>query len=219
MDQRHPRTVAVVAGGTEPQHAPWSVVGEADLVVAADSGYDHARLAGVDVDVLVGDLDSISAVGLQHARHRGVTIVEHPAAKDESDLELALVHGAATGASRLVVVASAGGRPDHALAIWLLLSSSRWADVEIVAWLDDTRVTVVRDQVELSGPAGSVVSLFSMGEEPALVTTEALEFSLDRELLPVGVTRGLSNTMLAERATVIVEAGVVVAVQPPVQAV
>ena len=51
-------TRAVIIAGGELDTTP--VVGPEDLVVAADSGYDHAVALGVAVDVPVGDLHSSS---------------------------------------------------------------------------------------------------------------------------------------------------------------
>ena len=63
------------------------------LVIAADGGLDHARAAGLDPDVLVGDLDSISALGLAWASEHA-EVVRHPVDKAATDTELAIAHAA-----------------------------------------------------------------------------------------------------------------------------
>ena len=59
-------------------------------MIAADAGLDHAEALGLPVDLVVGDLDSVSKEALERARRAGIAIEEHPAAKDQTDLELAL---------------------------------------------------------------------------------------------------------------------------------
>lgn len=58
------------------------------LVIAADGGLAHARVLGVNPQLLVGDLDSVEAADLR--RHESVPVESHPTDKDQLDLELAL---------------------------------------------------------------------------------------------------------------------------------
>ena len=95
------------------------------------------------MDVVVGDLDSVSPAALDAAGAAGARVVRHPTAKDATDLELALDEAVALGAQRVLVVASAEGRLDHLLASLLLLGSQRYAGVEIDALVGDALVHVV----------------------------------------------------------------------------
>ena len=108
----------VVASGEGPE----LTLARATRVVAADGGLLRARALGLDVDVVVGDLDSVTPEALAAAEAAGARVVRHPPAKDATDLELALDEAAALGASRVLVVASAEGRLDHLLGLLLLLS-------------------------------------------------------------------------------------------------
>ncbi|MEZ5255801.1 MAG: thiamine diphosphokinase [Ilumatobacteraceae bacterium] len=110
------RTGIVFIGGDAPSRAVIDALPDADLVVAADSGYDHAVAAGVDVDVLVGDLDSISQDGRRRATADGIRIERHRPDKDETDTELALRAAMDDGCRRIVGVSAVGDRIDHFLA-------------------------------------------------------------------------------------------------------
>src|SRR6185295_14992646 len=85
------RQAIVFGGGNAPSPRAIERLPIGALVVAADSGYDHARAHGIDVDELVGDLDSISPEALEAAKAAGVPIDLYPAAKDATDLALALL--------------------------------------------------------------------------------------------------------------------------------
>ena len=96
-----------------------------DIVIAADAGAQHARAWGWPIHLLIGDLDSLDAAEARRLREAGVPVVTAPAAKDETDLELALERALATDAESIVITGALGGRTDHLLANILLLRASR----------------------------------------------------------------------------------------------
>ena len=112
--------VVVFAGGDPPPSSVLAGLPTDAYVIAADSGFDHARRLGIEVDVLVGDLDSISPEGLALA---GV-VEKHPSDKDATDLAIALDAAVREGAARVFVVGGGGGRIDHFLANAALLASA-----------------------------------------------------------------------------------------------
>ena len=85
----------------------------------------------------------MSKDALERARGDGIPIEEHPAAKDQTDLELALDAAARGGATRIVVVSGGGGRFDHLLAGALALGRPVAEEVVIEAWLGDAWVAAV----------------------------------------------------------------------------
>ena len=113
---------------------------ERAYVIAADSGVDRALALGLRIDRAIGDFDSVSPAGLAAAEAAGAAIERHPAAKDATDLELALDAAIALEPSRILVIGSAGGRLDHLLGSILLLGDARYASATVDAYLDDNRV-------------------------------------------------------------------------------
>jgi thiamine pyrophosphokinase len=59
----------------------------------------------------------------------------------------------------------------------------------------------------LSGQAGDIVSLVPLGGHATGITTTGLEYPLTDGTLYFGATRGISNVMLGEQATVRFESG------------
>jgi thiamine pyrophosphokinase len=208
------QVVVVVAGGEPPFPTEGRVLPAGAYVIAADSGLDRARALGWPVDLVVGDLDSASAEAVAAARAAGTSIEQHPVAKDETDLELALDRAVARAPDRIVVVGGGAGRFDHLAAGALALASDRYAAVSIEAWLDGSVVTVIRGEVSLEGEPGSVISLLPVGGSARGVVTEGLRYPLRDEDLASGSTRGVSNEFLAGVAKVRVRDGVLLAIQP-----
>ena len=202
--------VVVVASGQGPKLA----IPHARSVVAADGGLQRAHELGLAVDVVVGDLDSVTPDALAAAEAAGVRVVRHPPAKDATDLELALDESVALGARRVLLVASSVGRLDHLLGSLLLLGSARYAALELDALVGDALVHVARRERTLSGAPGELVSLLAVGGPALGVVTDGLEYPLRGETLEPGSSRGLSNVFTGAEARIGLADGVLLAIRP-----
>jgi thiamine pyrophosphokinase len=202
--------VVVVASGPGPS----VTVPGASTVIAADGGLDRATALGLDVDVVIGDLDSVSAGALAAAEAAGARIVRHPEAKDATDLELALDEAVRLGAGRVLVIASAEGRLDHLVGSLLLLGAEAYAAIELDAIVGDALVHVVRGERALRGSPGELLSLVAVGGPATGVVTSGLDFPLISETLRPGTSRGISNVFTGTEARVALDAGVLLAIRP-----
>lgn len=215
MDAPPPTTALVFAGGDPvPAAVARRLPGEDALVVAADSGVEHALALGRRVDLVVGDLDSADPAVIEKVAAAGTEIDRHPAAKDQTDLELALRAAQARGATRIVVAGGYGGRLDHFLANALALAGPAVDGVAVTWVTGDALLTVVRDHARIAGEPGGLCSLLAVGGPARGVRTHGLRFPLAGEELAPGSTRGVSNELTEPVADVWVEHGTVLAVQP-----
>ena len=211
--------VVLVGGDPVPNELLAAVTDAIDaspFTVAADSGIAHAHRADRDVDVLVGDLDSVDVGALDRARAAGTEIVRHPVDKDATDLDLALAlvdERTAASRPRVLLIGGHGGRVDHLLGNLLLVASARHARLDLTGWFGHDVVTVVRDRGELAATDGSVVSLLALPGPADAVRTEGLRFPLTGETLEAGSSRGISNEFLSDRATVEIAGGVLLVLQ------
>jgi len=207
--------VALVFAGGDPPRAGLAarLVPEA-LVVAADSGVEHAQALDRHIDVAVGDFDSVAPQALARAEAEGAILLRHSPDKDATDLELALDVAAARGATHVTIVGGHGGRLDHSFANLLLLGAARFATLELDAWFGTAHVTVIRRVARLTGAPGAYVSLLAVGGPAQGVSTAGLRYPLHDALLLPGSTLGVSNELVAPVAEISVRSGVVVAVQP-----
>ncbi|HEY7381775.1 MAG TPA: thiamine diphosphokinase [Gaiella sp.] len=205
-------TVVVVAAGEGPDVSP--AVPAGSRVVAADGGLERALALGLEVALVVGDLDSVAATALDAAERNGTRVVRHPAAKDATDLELAVDEALADGPARLLVVASAEGRLDHLLSALLVLAAPRLAATEVDALVGGALVHVVRTERTLAGEPGELVSLLPVHGPAEGVVTDGLDYPLRRETLEPGSSRGVSNVFSGREARVSLECGVLLAVRP-----
>jgi thiamine pyrophosphokinase len=209
-----PRAIVVVGGAVPDARI---CLPEARFVVAADSGYDHALALGLTVDVLVGDLDSISAAGLEHARAHGVRIEQHQPDKDATDTELSLATAVASGATRITLVSgSAADRFDHSLAVVVALCHPRLAGIEVDAWFGGAAMHALRGPVERELPMrpGEVVTLLAVGGDATGITTSGLRYPLTAEPLGPTSSRGVSNEAVEALPIITVQAGCLLVIRP-----
>ena len=185
-----------------------------DYRIAADGGARHLQALGLLPDVIVGDLDSIDASQLKKLREQGVMVEKHPAAKDATDLELALTRAMRDGASEILLFGAVGGRLDQTLANLLILAQqNRKVPLAIVEGDQLARVLRGRQSVTLTGPTGGYVSAVALSEEVTGVTYQGLEYPLENATLRLGSTRGVSNTLASSPAQISIESGILLVTQ------
>lgn len=205
-------TVVVLAGGPDP---PSTVALPANaVVIAADSGAELAHALGLDVDLVVGDLDSISPTELERLKRSRARVERHPPDKDASDLELALTAAVGLAPERVLVIGGGGGRLDHLLGSLLILAADAYAGISVDAQIGAAAVHVIRGERTLFGEPGELISLFAVHGSASGVVTEGLVYPLRAETLEPGSSRGVSNVFAAAEARVSLQRGVLLAVRP-----
>ena len=180
-----------------------------DVIVAADGGTRHALAAGLTPNQIIGDLDSLPAGLRARLEAAGTTFQIHPPAKDETDLELALLWAATQEADAIIVLGALGGRPDQELANLLLLALPELAGHAVSIAAGAWRIRLVRggETLTLYGEAGDTVSLLPLGGDARGITTGGLRYPLHQGTLRCGPARGVSNVLVEKTATVTLEEG------------
>ena len=139
-----------------------------------------------------------------------------PARKNETDLELALrlaVREAPAEAARDILIFGAlGGRWDQTLANLLLLAHPDFRAVRVRLVDGRQQIYLVQGPTVIEGQPGDTVSLVALNGDALGVTTDGLEYPLQRGTLRFGSTLGISNVLVGTRATVSVESGLVACV-------
>ena len=199
--------VYVVAGGAEVEPAALDDFPAPDLTIAADSGADLAEHLGLTVDLLIGDLDSISEAGHERAKKSGTEIRTYPRAKDATDLELAMDAAIEARATDIVVIGGAGGRLDHHLANVGLLASRKYAAANVTWTTGTVRSYVVRGTRHVPTFPGQTVSIIPAAGTARGVHLRGLRWPLAGAKLRAGTTRGLSNEAIGSEAAITVSDG------------
>lgn len=179
------------------------------LIIAADGGANHCRALGLVPQVLIGDLDSVAPEVLVDLEQRGIEIQRHPVDKDQTDLELALEYAVRRDAEPIIIYGAAGGRWDMTVANLLLLAHGQLAQRTIRLMGNGQQTVLLTGAVtyHLHGEVGDLVSLIPLSEAVSGVTLKGFVYPLHAATLTLGSSRGVSNRLERDGATITIETG------------
>ena len=182
-----------------------------DFILCADGGTRHAIELGLTPNIIIGDMDS-TTFDLRPLTEKGTQIIQHPTDKNETDLELAIDHALTLNPESILILAALGGRMDQTLANIALLSNLQLATCNIKLTDGVEEIFFCRDQVQVQGRSGDIVSLIPWQGEVNGVFTENLRWHLHHETLYPEKTRGISNEMTSKIATIKIRSGLLLVV-------
>jgi thiamine pyrophosphokinase len=183
-----------------------------DFLIGVDGGARHIMALELMPNFVIGDLDSLTEDDLYELGSADVRVDQYPANKDETDLELAIQYALQLVFSSIMVVAALGGRTDQTLGNISLLTDFVMSNADIR--FDDglEELFFCRSQAQVHGKSGDIVSLIPWNGDVSGVTTNGLRWALHGETLFSYKTRGISNEMVDEKATVQIKSGLLLIV-------
>jgi len=208
-------TVVIVAGG--PMEDPGYLKTEIDhcrpcLIIAADGGARHLLAAGFVPDLIVGDMDSLSPEERIDFERRGIRIETFPAAKDETDTQLALRRALEMPCREIRIYGALGGRLDHSLANISLLVLTEERGVPAKLLDGNCEAFVVTSCREIEGEKGQTVSVFPLSSQVTGIDLEGFDFPLRGAVMAPGNPYGVSNRLSGPRGTIRVGEGILLVI-------
>ena len=190
-------------------------MGENDLCIAVDAGYEYCRLLEITPDYILGDFDSISEKEAENvaeiAKQEEDKVIILPVEKDDTDMLAALKLGLSQGYQSFRIYGGMGGRIEHTIAnIQCLLYLKEHNAVGYL--MDGTGMILVAKEEEISfqDSLEGYMSLFSMGDK-ATVSIENMKYLLKEQEITNSFPIGISNEfILGEKGKITVHKGAVV---------
>ena len=185
-----------------------------DLIIAANGGTHYCLNLGLTPDVVIGDLDSLTADDIKGLQIASVEIIRYPTKKDQTDLDLALKLAIDRGADEIVVFGAMGGRWDMSIANILLPAEQNLshATIRIIDGRHEIILLRAENEITFRGEKGDILSLIPLGRDALGITTIGLEYPLKDDLLRLGSSRGISNVLVEKTATVYLKHGLLLCV-------
>jgi thiamine pyrophosphokinase len=210
-----PKHCLILANGDlNPGPAVQQALQDSGPVIAADGGAEFAAALGLAVDLLIGDMDSVSPQTLARLQMAGTEVRRFPVDKNETDLELALLAALADGAESIRILGGVGGRLDQTLANIYLLNLPALAalDVRLVSGAQSLCLMRPGDYA-IEGQIGDTISLIPLGGPVEGISTQGLRYPLQDETLAFGPARGVSNRISQLPARLQTRSGILLFIQ------
>lgn len=220
------RHAVVLSGTILDDSAVTTWLAGADRLICADGGARHLRRMNLIPDLLIGDMDSISAEDKDWLASHHVPVQQFPAVKDETDAELA-IRSAMTGlpephgSHELLVAGAFGSRPDHVLANQLLVASLasegwRFTLTDGRSWLFTLSGGQSLALQAKDFPAIPLaVSAIPVTPETTGLTYQGLAYPLKDARLSLGSTLGVSNLICKFPVKISLESGILLVIITP----
>ncbi len=157
----------IFIGGNGPSRLEWLNREEYVSIIAADSGYDRARMLGIEPTLVIGDLDST------HLRNEIIAkgFIPCPHDKDDSDFVLALKKAE----EDYDLIGGGEGRIDHMMAIFSAFHTLRPPKI----WVTGKEILFCSSHFVAEVEKGTAVSFFPADlAEKGIVSTRGFVWDL-----------------------------------------
>ncbi len=174
---------------------------QVDEVIAADGGANTARLVGIRPDIIIGDLDSVTAAT---KRVFASSVIMRVDDQDSTDLEKVLDFLSARRTHEAIIVGATGKRIDFTLGnLSVLWSYTAFLRMSVVG--DGWRAMPVGRSMKVDARPGTTVSLIPFGPCSG-ITLKGLRWPLSNASMGPGEI-AVSNVVRTSPFTVSVRRG------------
>ena len=185
-------------------------------IIAADRGLAFCLENGIVPDGVVGDFDSADRSLLDQLDEAGGTLVRtFQPEKDWTDTELAVDLAMELGWEEAVLLGGSGTRLDHVLGNLQVMELALRKGMRLILadshnwmWMSDRGFTLSRD-----AQRGRYVSLIPWGGPVEGLTLRGFHYETDSIRLVTGASRGISNEIDADTASVRFASGTLLVVE------
>ena len=169
-----------------------------DYVICADRGYEFAKLAGIEPDLIVGDFDSYKEKILVPCE-----IVKLNPHKDDTDTIHSIDLAFEKGFTDFLLLGALGGRTDHTFAnITALLYIADKGGRGVLLSEKERIELLKKGEYFYKEYLGTTFSLFPFGCDSVCVSYKGVEYPLERYTLKSSVPLGISNVFMSEKSEI-----------------
>lgn len=184
------------------------IIKEADYVICADGGARWAHEAGIKVDAIIGDLDSVGDEIIKKYENSDTQIIKAPTEKDETDGVLAIDYALLRGADSVTILGATGGRLDHQYGNIMLLKRLQNKKCKGRMILDNGYVIMSNKNIEISCSIGDTISIVPFDGELVIDSAQGLKYTIDKgTYFSYGYPIGLSNIAVTDKVKIDITGG------------
>lgn len=174
-----------------------------NTIICADYGYIHAKNLGLEVDIVIGDFDSVDEIPTDAKE-----VVKFPKEKDDTDTMLAVKLAIERGFDHIDIYGALGKRLDHSYANiqtldYILENNSHGKIIS-----DTEEIFIIKNQsTKIPKRDDFYLSLFSYSERCEGVFESGVKYPLDNATVTQSFPIGISNEIINDFAEIEVKNG------------
>lgn len=198
----------LIANGAPLSHPRLQTLAADRQVMVLDGAYTHVKQAGLKIDILLGDFDSIQPEALAEARKTDTLVVDAPD-QEKTDFEKGLIYLDQLGAKNIYAGSATGKEIQHTLYNLRMLKKFYnparpillFTETEMIRYYEDT-------DIDINGNVNDGIAL--LGFPDGQVTTQGLKYDMLDYQLDFEKNSSVSNALAQKTAHVHMTGGVLV---------
>ena len=174
-------------------------------LICADGGANSALQMGLFPDVIIGDLDSISAKALKE--YKSVSKIIRLKRQNDTDVEKCLKYAISKNFDEVLLVGVTGNRLDHTFCnLGIVLKFFPQINLSLIA--ENSFLKPYKGNATIKTTPGEIISLYGFNSKTK-ITSKGLKYQLKDVALPFGGRESTSNIAKSEKVELKINGGVI----------
>lgn len=197
------KTCVIIAGG-EFFDIQKNIIFPNDFVIACDKGYDWAKRLEINVNLVLGDFDSVASKIDDDVQK--ITLQKE---KDDTDTMFAVKYAIKNGFENIKIIFAFGNRFDHSFANIQTGAFAVENGVNATLFGKNETVYIIKDtSIEIERQENAFLSVFSLSDYSYGVNEVGLKYIAKDATWTNKFPIGISNEWTSEKAKISVKKGV-----------
>lgn len=181
---------------------------ENDLIIAVDGGFNYCSLLNLEVDILIGDMDSLESIP------ENINKYIYNKEKDETDTYLAVQYGIKQGFEEFVLYGCLGGRLEHTIANIQIIADLCKKGIKIKIVDENTKIYMLNknEAKEIEGLKNKYISIFSYSEK-STISLKGLKYNVLCKDITNDYPLGIDNETIGGNGNIYVHDGLVLVIE------
>lgn len=174
-------------------------------LICADGGANSALQMGLFPDVIIGDLDSISAKALKE--FKSVSRIIRLKRQNDTDVEKCLKYAISKKFDEALLVGVTGNRLDHTFCnLGIVLKFFPQINLSLIA--ENSYLKPYKGNATIKTTPGEIISLYGFNSKTK-ITSKGLKYQLKNIALPFGERESTSNIAMGNKVGLKINSGLI----------
>ncbi|MCT4687374.1 thiamine diphosphokinase [Vallitalea sp.] len=185
-----------------------------DYIIGVDKGAQYLFNAGIQPNLIVGDFDSISQEVINElTKEPSIKVNRFIAEKDETDTHLAIMEAIHIGSTHIDLFGGIGTRMDHTIANIHILMIPLEKRIKCRIINNNNIISLIDKTTYFFKNDYKYISLIPLTNTVIGISTKGLKYELNGYTMKQGISIGISNEFIKDKATVSLTNGILIVIR------